>query len=50
VIEFLFSIEFHGSKLFTQKGSGYFHVFRASICGKTNVTCAKTPVRKYIRN
>lgn len=38
-------IEFHGSKLFTQKGSGYFHVFNASICGKTPVTCMKTPVR-----
>ncbi|CAF4196019.1 unnamed protein product, partial [Rotaria sordida] len=36
------TIEFHGSKLFTQKGSGYFHVFNASICGKTSVTCGKT--------
>jgi hypothetical protein len=39
-------MEFHGSKLFTQKGSGYFHVFNASICGKTSVTCTKTPVNK----
>jgi hypothetical protein len=46
MIQFSFSIEFHGSKLFTQKGSGYFHIFRASICGKTSVTCAKTTVRK----
>ncbi|CAF3168185.1 unnamed protein product [Rotaria sp. Silwood2] len=36
------TIEFHGSKLFTQKGSGYFHLFNASICGKTSVTCRKT--------
>ncbi|CAF1026586.1 unnamed protein product [Rotaria sordida] len=36
------TVEFHGSKLFTQKGSGYFHVFNASICGKTSVTCGKT--------
>jgi len=39
---FDFRIDFHGSKLFTQKGSGYFHVFNASICGKTSVTCKKT--------
>ncbi|CAF3907804.1 unnamed protein product [Adineta steineri] len=37
------TIEFHGSKLFTQKGSGYFHVFNATICGNASVTCAKTP-------
>jgi hypothetical protein len=48
MIEFCFSIEFHASKLFTQKGSGYFHVFNASICGKTSVTCSKTPVNKRI--
>jgi hypothetical protein len=46
MIEFYFSIEFHASKLFTQKGSGYYHIFRASICGRTNVTCAKTAVSK----
>ncbi|CAM4924705.1 unnamed protein product [Rotaria socialis] len=36
------TIAFHGSKLFTQKGSGYFHVFNTSICGQTSVTCVKT--------
>ena len=47
---FSFRIEFHGSKLFTQKGSGYFHVFNASICGKTNVICTKTSVNSEILN
>jgi hypothetical protein len=46
LLKISFRIVFHGSKLFTQKGSGYFHVFNASICGKTSVTCSKTPVNK----
>jgi len=37
------TLKFHGSKLFTQKGSGYFHVFNATICGQSTVTCQKTP-------
>lgn len=38
---FSFSLEFHASKLFTQKGSGYFHVFNATLCGQKPVTCQK---------
>ncbi|CAF1026899.1 unnamed protein product [Adineta ricciae] len=44
------TIQFHGSKLFTQKGSGYFHVFNASICGKASVTCVTSLASADIKN